>query len=250
MKYIPILAFFILISSCSVKKRTYRDGYHVDWAFNKKHSEVKSIKPTTSKSNSILEEVLVKELVTSNTNEYLSSSTLSKKENINFLTDTCGDIITFKSGDILKAKVYEISDDKIKYKRCDNIDGPFFSVSKSAIHSIKYTNGVIDIIEPPVYSPTPKSNEAKPINRNVLRTHPKAIWALALLIMGFIPFIFFFPWIISLILAVNGIDEIEAKPDVYKGLRMAKTVRMIDIVLLSLVVLILLITIVIILSVI
>lgn len=51
------------------------------------------------------------------------------------------DIIVFNNGDIEKAKVIEIGQNEIKYKKISNLQGPTYSIDKSEILSITYENG-------------------------------------------------------------------------------------------------------------
>jgi len=51
------------------------------------------------------------------------------------------DLITLKTGEEMEAKVLEINDQEIKYKKSSNMDGPTYSIKKSEIFMIKYENG-------------------------------------------------------------------------------------------------------------
>ena len=64
------------------------------------------------------------------------------------------DIILTQTGDIIKAKVTEVTPTEVKYKRTDNINGPVYSAAKKDIQKIVYENGVIDVFN------TTKSEEA------------------------------------------------------------------------------------------
>jgi hypothetical protein len=55
------------------------------------------------------------------------------------------DFITKRTGDIIKAKVMEITTSEIKYKKTDNLSGPTYSVLKSDVFSINYKNGSKDV---------------------------------------------------------------------------------------------------------
>lgn len=55
------------------------------------------------------------------------------------------DLITTKKGDIVKAKVLEITTSEIKYKKIDNLSGPTYSILKSDVFSINYKNGSKDV---------------------------------------------------------------------------------------------------------
>lgn len=57
------------------------------------------------------------------------------------------DMIVKTDGSIVKAKIVEIGDDVIKYKKADNPDGPLYSVSKSNITSINYADGTVEKFE-------------------------------------------------------------------------------------------------------
>ena len=51
------------------------------------------------------------------------------------------DIITLKDGYKIQAKVLEIGDQIIKYKKFDNQEGPTYDIQKSDVFSIKYEDG-------------------------------------------------------------------------------------------------------------
>ena len=56
------------------------------------------------------------------------------------------DMIVLRDGNIIEAKVMEIHPMEIRYKRFDNLDGPMIVIPKDSVLSIKYENGVLDII--------------------------------------------------------------------------------------------------------
>ena len=55
------------------------------------------------------------------------------------------DIVIKKNGDEILAKVTEITNDAIKYKKHENIDGPVYSISKLEVFMIRYQNGSKEI---------------------------------------------------------------------------------------------------------
>ncbi len=57
------------------------------------------------------------------------------------------DVITLKSGDEIQAKVTEVGQTEVKYKRFDNPDGPTYTVSKSDIFMVKYQNGQKEVFK-------------------------------------------------------------------------------------------------------
>jgi hypothetical protein len=64
---------------------------------------------------------------------------------INTFVEKCDNII-LKDGKEISAKVLEVTPDLIKYKKCDNLDGPLFSINKSDVIMIRYSDGTKDII--------------------------------------------------------------------------------------------------------
>jgi hypothetical protein len=55
------------------------------------------------------------------------------------------DMIVLKDGNMIEAKVMEISPTEIRYKRFDHLDGPTIVVLISNVLSIRYENGKVDI---------------------------------------------------------------------------------------------------------
>lgn len=59
----------------------------------------------------------------------------------------CQDSIHKKNGDIIAAKVLEISDSEVKFKKAENLNGPTYAELKSGLLYIKFENGTIDTIK-------------------------------------------------------------------------------------------------------
>ena len=55
------------------------------------------------------------------------------------------DIIVLRNGNVIEARVLEISPAEIKYKRFEHLDGPIIVIFLSNVLSIKYENGTIQI---------------------------------------------------------------------------------------------------------
>jgi hypothetical protein len=73
------------------------------------------------------------------------------------LMDEC-DIITFKNGDEVKAIVTEVGTSEVKYKKCDNKNGPLYTMKKSDVFMIKYANGSKDFFGNQVSSSQESNN--------------------------------------------------------------------------------------------
>ena len=76
------------------------------------------------------------------------------------------DIITFRDGNSVKAKVLEITQTEIKYKRFSNLDGPLYTINKNTVTQIQYKGGDIEEFsnEPVANSSTNSSSVASDPN--------------------------------------------------------------------------------------
>lgn len=61
------------------------------------------------------------------------------------LTALAQDKITTVKGDLLEAKVLEVTPDEVRYKKWENLDGPTYSIEKSEVFMIEYENGSKDV---------------------------------------------------------------------------------------------------------
>lgn len=161
---LAIISLVLLFASCSIEKRVHMSGYHVEWnksdKFSGKNDKVNVTESSKSQvslnkieisSNSMAAE---DELFVSNSNEILMPSTKldilkieKQKHSIKKVSNNDCDIIILKNGEEIQAKVLEVSQTEVKYKNCDNQNGPTFSKSKSEIFMIKYPNGTNTVIE-------------------------------------------------------------------------------------------------------
>jgi hypothetical protein len=55
------------------------------------------------------------------------------------------DIIVLRDGNMIEAKVTEISPTEIRYKRFNHLDGPTIVVSISSVLSVRYENGTVEV---------------------------------------------------------------------------------------------------------
>lgn len=234
-----LLLIIVFVSFCSVKKRNYRKGYYIDWVFknnNKPDDKAKQVVeiPNTKK---------LKKQVALNPETEFASTTNTLNEQITYLpikklllTDTCGDIINLRNGAIILAKVIEITETQIKYKRCNNIDGPLFVESKNNVYSIKYTNGNTDhFIKAPEIDNSRSVGNPNGTGKKYegeKKVHPLAYVALGCLISML--FTSVFGLIGTLVVAAIAKRKIMAEPDKYTGLQLVKVCQIICYVILAL----------------
>jgi len=80
--------------------------------------------------------------------QVVSKSSISRVIFILFLTVTSvysQDIITFRNGDEIMARVMEISSSEIRYKRFENIDGPTIVIPRTNVFFINFENGTREV---------------------------------------------------------------------------------------------------------
>lgn len=235
------LITFLVFEGCTVKKRAYTKGYYIDWAFMKRDKDYRT---RTHKEHQVVENaerLAVAEIETSEQKDgdgILVLAAADEKNGINFakksvfnLEPECGDVIVFRSGDSLKAKVLEITEDVIRYKRCDNLEGPLFTVSKGKVASIQYLNGLKEAFKAEATAVSSSGSvqateTKKPLDRSRARIHPLALIAFIFAVLGFllpIPFT-----IASLLIAPTALKRIAQWPARYKGESLVKAAKIVS----------------------
>jgi hypothetical protein len=56
------------------------------------------------------------------------------------------DLINLKDGNVIEARIVEISQTEIRYRRYDHLDGPIIVIPATDVLSIRYENGRVEII--------------------------------------------------------------------------------------------------------
>lgn len=189
-----IVVFYLLSSfvfnSCSIDKRVYNNGYHIENIFSsnkdsyvkheKRKNENTAIVSLNAKTFSKLE---LSENTISSFQENLYSGNTQLKPFIithkvgerlqRFVNEDSCDVIIFKNGEQINAIVLEIGDKEVKFKECDKPNGPIFSKQKSSIVRINYPNGTSTVISSDRYVSMGKDNsntESSPNDRSFVIT--------------------------------------------------------------------------------
>lgn len=201
-RLLVLLITTALITSCSVMKRHYMGGFYV---YKKSKTNSISLPSRTDPVHlhvaeivSIPREIKDESILTSKT-EFPEI----KNHFINY-TDPCGDIITLKNGEDLKCKVLEVGVNEIKYKLCDNMDGPIRIVSRKDVFSIKYANGIKEVIKDAQQEQKPQSYSG-----NDKRMHWGAVAGFILSLVGVS--------VLGIIFSLIGVTAIRKHPEKYEG---------------------------------
>jgi len=230
-KSILYLVSVILLTSCSIQKRHYRSGYSLVWNKNSKeisyHAKttrqiVKSTENGVSNYKENNGKVALDLASVNNTPVIEIKKPLVYSAN---QIDAECDVITLKNGDEIKAKIIEITQTEIKYKKCEFLTGPLISIDKAEVFMIKYSNGSKDIIKAPekinaVDKVTPVVTNETP------KTHGLAIASMILGILSLITSLVYLYAVIAfavlaIIFGAVAFSKINGAPTKYKGKGMA-----------------------------
>jgi hypothetical protein len=209
--------------SCSLTNSTKLKGNKA--LFGKSNSgqhiiseEIRQLDQLVSSEETIItENVDLQEIDPQQTSDFATLSNdlyPSEKINTKILDNSC-DRITFLNGNEEEVKLIELGDDYIKYKRCDNLDGPTFNISKSKVFMIVYSNGNKEVIEHNTADEKPKYQQQTKNNNNQYNSSGSEINGFAIAsfisgILGFIP-------LLGIILGVIANNQITKNPNKYKG---------------------------------
>lgn len=249
MKKIKILfnicILLFVYSSCSITKRHYLPGYSIErkegnfkkntTVFNENNSSIEIAKSekklfvvdSFDSDNSSDEMPLTAATDKAEGFENLSSgySILNKPKIYTSKRSIEGcDKIFFKSGEGINAKVLEISQAEIKYRKCEDLNGEAIIIRKSDVLKIKYSNGTMEEINPTssttedldYYSPPTKDENPKYTGNPVINK-----FALASLILAVLSIIFFPLIPLPVIFGIIALKQFKKNPGAYKGKWMA-----------------------------
>jgi hypothetical protein len=120
------------------------------------------------------------------------------------------DTIVLRNGDILQGKVVEIGEREIRYKNCENIQGPVLVLSLSEVFMIKYPNGTRD------YFTTERSQASPRVDALPKKTHGLALSGFIGSLVGL--FVLGIPLgIMAVVFGSVSIGSIDKHPERYKG---------------------------------
>ncbi len=228
-KHIPIylILLLFLLSACSIQKRTYRKGYYIDWKKNNSESHITTTKKNAPAKESLPHQDEAQNLVIlySDNKQEIPTELLQLKNTDQHLIiekkapnkdGNCNDTIELSSGAKIIVKILEVNNSVIKYKKCDNLGGPQYEISKTNVKTITYESGLKQTLKPASsadYTSQPKKTNTK----KSLEYHPLAVasFVCSLLSLLVIPVIITAP--LAVIFGIIALNRINANPGIYKG---------------------------------
>jgi hypothetical protein len=208
------------------------NGYSVNWNKKKQTNEGENNKAAKNTADALVgnESSEVDEYLTAAAEERLPllpakvSMYITPESQIR---DSC-DVIKLKSQEEISAKVLEINTATIRYKKCNNLSGPDYIVSKADVKEITYSNGTKESAESfRVVKETKEApkviikEEVMPIFARAKEDHISAKLCWHFGILGFVPVI---GWIFALMAIIHGLIGLyntSKKPELYTGKQQA-----------------------------
>jgi hypothetical protein len=217
MRTIFYLFLVTLLFSCTIEKRLYRPGYHVEsHLFSKNDSERNdSYKPKKLKRQHDPElQLETKELV----NE------LEVVPSLAVVANPC-DTIVLKSGEKVVAKIETITEYVVSYKRCDNPDGPLYEEPIRKIDFVTFSNGKQENFSSnssasnnSVSSSSSRSSGSNYASSNGNKElEPMGVLSLVSLILVLVPAVGFVFWVASPILAILSLIRFKRESERWRG---------------------------------
>lgn len=138
-----LIVLVFIFSSCSLQKRHYTNGFYVENNLSGKKTDKRYGEDTLP---SVLK--AAKPLKGKRSSAVLSVQAPNKKTNAMYVNppsfktiDGC-DTLILRDGTVILSYIKEIYPTEIKYKYCDEIDGPLRTINKADVKSIIYSNGL------------------------------------------------------------------------------------------------------------
>ena len=155
-----------------------------------------------------------------NTNTLIPSKVNYKyriEPNTAIIQDVKCDTIILRSGAVIIGKVEEIGQSELKYKRCDNLNGPVISVLKSDVSKIYYSNGTNEFFDPVDRFIPNQANYPSP-NYNLAPAKTEGL-GLAGFISGVVGlFVASIPLgIVAVVFGIISLSKIKRNPQRFKG---------------------------------
>jgi hypothetical protein len=212
----------VVFPSCTIEKRKFQPGYHFEW-----QDGLKSLSQKTGKEEK-QETKPIAELPSPNFSNKASDDCIDEKNRETIETASIAplpikprklpalvaipvnvqeecDLITLMNGEEILVKIVEIGTKDIRYKKCDNLNGPDYILPKTEVFMVKYPNGTKEVITP--------ANAKSNVERKTpgLATAGLVMGIVGLIIAG-IPL-----GLLALVFGIVSYGKIIREPEKYKG---------------------------------
>jgi len=220
-----LLLAVVFVTSCTVQKRKYTEGFYTHRHTSSQKQEHSALKqkaihkvasPIVSNGTyKNQEEDISLNGQALNLKPEVSFESKSKFNKPAFAEDSC-DIIVLKSGIRIKAKVKEITEEVIKYKKCDFEEGPLYTQSKKDVSEIEYANGTKETVQYDAPQKSTNQNFSAEGNERGKKVEALGVVGLVLSIIGlFVAGILL--GLSGIVLGIRSLQKINTQPEKYRN---------------------------------
>ena len=175
--FLAVFSLILIFTSCSIEKRVHMSGYHVAWQkSNRLNVSTEKLEVVDNSKDRLSLNKSVSSIVSSSLKEIDNNTSpsriikshkksFSKEQEDISLNNVC-DLVVFKSGEEVEVKVLEVGVSEVKYKKCDNLNGPTFSESKKEVFMIKFSNGSKTVFSEDTAKPKQESSSFNETDNN------------------------------------------------------------------------------------
>lgn len=167
--FLSMLLIVVLVTSCTIQKRRYMPGYHINRIGNRPVAETKSVDKNFDKTINLVEaqeQINITEvdniaedqpllfasdnelniIARQSDNSTLTSKAKNNSKSLVTTSENECDIIVLINGNEISAVVLDVGQNEVKYLLCNNVHGPTYTINKSEILKIKFANGTTTVI--------------------------------------------------------------------------------------------------------
>lgn len=159
--FLVFVIVLLTVVSCSIDKRLYSKGYHIEWnknliskksiVSNSNYNETLPIKTESEESETIglnSNETIISKAIQTNLDTVAEINTSEIIDNLDSnvlkpITNEC-DSIVLRSGNVILGKVIEISDITIKFTKCNSTKDVVRELNQNEVLYINYSDGTKD----------------------------------------------------------------------------------------------------------
>lgn len=202
---ICLFVFMVLLSSCSLQKRHYRNGYNLQWnkdaeqlAVNTEANseETKKLQPIDPGSVDLTASLRGADILLPPKEPALFNENINNSVQKCLAAEEC-DVIIQRNGKEIKVKVLEVKTKSIKYTNCDDAAAVEKVMKKAEVSKIVYSNGSEEIFADKSANDEDLTTEEKIVKH----TKNLALFTLLLGVLSFVPFVGVVPGVLAVIFA-------------------------------------------------
>ena len=209
-----------LLFCCTVQKRKYQKGFYIAGS-HEKNKPSATLKPHREHCTApgktpfaiLQDEIAI--VASSGKQDVVATTVIPSIKKLVINEDTC-DKIVMRDGLEISAKVLEIGEQEVRYRKCDMPGGPMYVSRKADIFMITYSNGSKEVFNSPVTRAAPPTPVYYPTRADYNSIDKVKSDATLSLIFGLTGLLLYVGSIPAIILGRRVLKEVQQNPGKYK----------------------------------